>query len=63
MISREPVTNETEISSPVKVDISQPIENSPILQANNQDQEKAKLLQKEKLALLIKEHESKAQAK
>ena len=63
MISRESVANETEISSPVKVDISQPIENSPILQANNQDQEKAKLLQKEKLALLIKEHESKAQAK
>ena len=63
MISREPVANETEISSPVKVDVSQPIENSPILQANNQDQEKAKLLQKEKLALLIKEHESKAQAK
>ena len=35
MISREPVANETEISSPVKVDISQPIENSPILQSNN----------------------------
>lgn len=32
-------------------------------QVNNQDNEKAKLLQKEKLALLIKEHESKAKRK
>jgi hypothetical protein len=36
---------------------------SPIWESNNQDREKAKLAQKEKLALLIKSHEAKAKSK
>lgn len=36
---------------------------SPIWESNNQDREKAKLVQKEKLALLIKSHEAKAKSK
>ena len=36
---------------------------SPIWESNNQEHEKAKLAQKEKLALLIKSHEAKAKSK
>ena len=37
------------------------LDNSPIMKVNTEDHEKAKLVQKEKLAQLIKVHESKAQ--